>query len=52
MILKKVVLSVIAALFITIIIPLVIVEVFKPDGNAASSEGNMPAVTTAAEQTS
>lgn len=49
---KKVLLSVIAALFITIIIPLVIVEVFKPDGNAASSDGDLPAVTAAAEQTS
>ena len=52
MFLKKVLLSVIAALFITIIIPLVIVEVFKPDGNAASSHGDLPAVTPAAEQTS
>lgn len=46
---KKIFISVLAAVFITIIIPLVIVEVFTPSQNAASSEGDMPAVTAEVE---
>ncbi len=48
-VLKKIFISVLAAVFITIIIPLVIVEVFTPSENAASSEGDMPAVTAEVE---
>ncbi len=36
---KKIAISVLAAVFITIVIPLVIVEVFSPNENASSSNG-------------
>ena len=41
-ILKKIIISMLAAAFITVIIPLVIVEIFKPENNA---ESTMPAET-------
>ena len=45
-------LALIAAVMITVAIPLAAVEVLAPTENAASSEGDMPAVTAAAEQNS
>ena len=42
---KKIVISVLAAVFITIIIPLLIVEVFSPRENAVSSEAGASAET-------
>ncbi len=47
---KKLIISVLAAVFITIVIPLVIVEVFSPKENAASSEGAAAETSAPAEQ--